>query len=304
MTKPPYRGRFAPSPSGPLHFGSLVCALASYLDAKAHHGTWLLRVEDIDPPREQAGASALICHSLEAHGLLCDEAPLYQSQRAQAYEQTLNNLHDAGVIYRCACTRKRLTSLNGKYDGFCRTHPPAENRAAALRLNIAHARLAKHIEQASQFVDGIQGHQAFDLGSSGDFVVHRKDGLFAYQLAVVVDDIFQGITHVVRGVDLLDTNAQQRLLFYLFDSRPPKYAHVPIIVDEQGNKLSKQNHAPAIDNDKAKENLLLACRFLSIDTHQFDNLNIKEILTHATEQWSMQRLHKQHALTLKGGANE
>lgn len=253
----PYIGRFAPSPTGPLHFGSLVCALASYLDAKRHGGQWLLRIEDIDPPREQPGAADAIKRTLEAHGLYWDGEVRYQSQRSDAYWECLNELKKLDLVYPCNCTRARLASLNGPYDGHCRRHPPPAGEACALRLKVIELPEAfRQVNNNIEFRDRICGAQSENIEMiSGDFVTHRKDGLFAYQLAVVVDDIDQGVTDVVRGDDLLDTTARQIFLYHILGKTPPSYAHIPVIKDAQGNKLSKQNHAPAVDDSTPVENL-------------------------------------------------
>lgn len=242
----PYLGRFAPSPSGPLHFGSLVCALASYLDAKQHGGQWHLRIEDIDPPREVPGAAESIVRSLERHGLCWDGPVVWQSQRSAHYEAVLQDLRRAAHIYPCSCTRKRLESLNHRYDGHCREHPAS--LPAAWRLKVA-------MEQEVVFADRHQGRQVQLLGAQGDFIIHRKDGLFAYALAVVVDDWQQGISHVVRGSDLLSATGSQIYLFNLLGAPAPSYAHIPVITNAAGLKLSKQNHAPALDDAKPAHNL-------------------------------------------------
>lgn len=239
--------------------GSLVCALASFLHARQQHGQWLVRIEDIDPPREQPGAASAILYSLQCHGLKWDGEVLYQHTRAQAYRQALHTLAQQQRVYRCACSRKRLASLAVAYDGYCRTHPADANRPAAWRFDVTHA------APKLSFDDGVQGVQTDFLAADGDFVVHRKDGLFAYQLAVVVDDIYQNITHVVRGDDLLDCTGKQIALFAALKHQPPHYAHIPVVLDEHGNKLSKQNHAPALDNQGAAENLRVALRRLGVN---------------------------------------
>lgn len=255
--RPSYVGRFAPSPTGPLHFGSLVCALASYLDAKRHGGKWLLRIEDIDPPREQSGAADSIKRALEAHGLFWDGEVRYQSQRSDAYWDCLNHLKNLDLLYPCNCTRARLAPLHGRYEGHCRYSRPSANEPCALRLKVTDLPPAfSHLENKITFTDRIRGEQYEDINQvSGDFVIHRKDGLFAYQLAVVVDDIDQGITDVVRGDDLLDTTARQIFLYRILGKTPPTYAHIPVIRDKNGNKLSKQNHAPAVDLTSAHINI-------------------------------------------------
>lgn len=260
-----YIGRFAPSPSGPLHFGSLVCALASYIDAKRHGGQWLVRIEDIDPPREQPGASEQILRCLEAHGLYWDGEVRHQSERSEAYRAALKWFQQEDLLYRCTCTRKRLAPLHGLYDGYCRERPADASQPAALRVKVnglppKYAATTTHIT----FTDRIKGKVVEDLTRSGDFVVHRKDGYFAYQLAVVIDDVDQGVTHVVRGDDLLDTTAKQIYLYHLLGKAAPKFSHIPVVVDSHGNKLSKQNHAPALDNGLPAKNLIAALRYLRL----------------------------------------
>ncbi len=255
-----YIGRFAPSPSGPLHMGSLVCAIASYLDAKSHNGQWLIRIEDIDPPREMPGADADIIHCLESHGLISDGPIMYQSTRSKAYNQALNTLHDQGLTYYCQCTRKRLKSIGGIYDGYCRDK---RHKSGALKLNIEAAKMkGANLEQA--FEDGICKALAQSVSELGDFAIHRKDGFYAYQLAVVIDDIAQHISHVVRGQDLLETTFQQQLLFELLGKRPPEYCHIPLVMADDGRKLSKQNGAPAIDSGKPEQNIKDALQMLKV----------------------------------------
>ncbi len=289
-----YCGRFAPSPSGPLHLGSLICALASYLDARAHKGRWLLRIEDIDPPREEPGASDSIALCLQAHGLHWDDEIRYQSHRNAAYEQALARMTQAGLSYFCDCTRRRLSPLGGKYDGHCRQRNLTVPPAAALRLNTDRAcGTSRRVE----FKDRIQGRQHEDFDKTGDFIIHRKDGLFAYQLAVSVDDLDQGITDVVRGADLLDTTAKQVLVMRVLDGLAPRYAHIPVLVDPQGRKLSKQNHAPALDNTRAAENLRLACRALSIELprHLHDT---DKMLEWAIPRWQPEALCGQKEIAI------
>lgn len=283
--KRPYRGRFAPSPSGPLHFGSLLCALASYLDARANNGVWLIRVEDIDPPREQQGAAAGILRTLEAHGMVSDEPVLFQSTRTTAYRERLDYLLKQNLAYRCNCTRKRLADLRGNYDGHCLQYPPPLHTPAAIRLNL-HA-CKQYLEVEHSYDDLIQGKHIDSCEAKGDFVIHRKDGLFAYQLAVVADDIQQGISQVVRGADLLDTTMQQRLLFRLFAQEPPSYAHLPVLVDMAGNKLSKQNHARAVNNETAFANLCSAFHLLGLQVPVAMHDDIPALLAWGARHWNL-----------------
>lgn len=297
----PYIGRFAPSPSGPLHFGSLVTAVASYLDARIHQGKWLLRIEDIDPPREQIGASAAIQSTLEAHGLEWDESPLFQSERAEIYHETLHQLRHRQLSYRCACTRKRLSQINGHYDGFCIANPPEEDKACALRLNVKECHDKNLIDNNTQFYDRVQKpetlHHPLATCDLADFVIHRKDGLFAYQLAVVVDDIQQNISHIVRGCDLIDTTATQLCLTDVLAGERCFYAHIPIAVDSLNNKLSKQNHAPAIDNRRVSENLTRALLFLGVNIpEEIKQEAPTKILAWSAHHWDLSMVPKQPAL--------
>ena len=261
-----YAGRFAPSPSGPLHAGSLVAALASFLDARAHHGRWLLRIEDIDEPRAVAGADRIILHQLQALGLHWDEAPVWQTRRHALYEQAFARLRAAGLIYGCACARRELPP--GPYPGTCRPPDGASMPAGAVAPPPAgrrpvrswRFRVAPGLET---FTDRWLGPQSQDVAAEvGDFIVRRADGLWAYQLAVVVDDGAQGVTDVVRGADLLDSTARQRQLARALGLAPPRVLHVPLILDAAGHKLSKQNHAPALDVSRPLDCLREAWRAL------------------------------------------
>jgi glutamyl-Q tRNA(Asp) synthetase len=244
-----YVGRFAPSPTGPLHFGSLVAAVASWLDARASNGRWLLRIEDVDRPREQPGATAAILRSLEALGLYWDGVPVYQSARGARYDAALERLRLHA--YPCGCTRREIAdsslgiASDGAriYPGTCRAGLPAGKEARALRLKVGVQRI--------EFEDRLQGPQAQSLDREvGDFVLKRADGMVSYQLAVVVDDAEQGVTDVVRGADLLDSTARQIFLQRLLGYPTPRYLHVPVAVDPAGEKLSKQTGAAAICDPK------------------------------------------------------
>ena len=266
-----YTGRFAPSPTGALHLGSLSTALASWLDAKAHHGLWYLRIEDIDPPREQHGASTAIIQSLRAHGLCWDGDILFQSTRLHAYQQALEQLQAANHCFYCRCSRQSLASYTQRtttnmpiptiatesYPGFCRAQRAPYDTPCAIRL--------KTNEPYQAFTDrllGLQTPATLPPQQYADFVIQRKDGLFAYQLACVVDDIAQGVNACVRGSDILDSTFKQAYLYRYFQQMPPSYLHLPVINNAQGQKLSKQNHAPALNNDNACNNLLIALTHL------------------------------------------
>ena len=245
MNSAPYIGRFAPSPSGPLHFGSLVAAVASWLDTRAAGGRWLVRMEDLDRPRCEPGAADIILRQLEAYGLVWDGTVLVQSQRDDAYAEALDALIESGAAYPCACTRSQLAQAprnhEGEiiYPGTCRNRLPAGAIARAWRVRVPDLNVRFH----DRIHGDLQRNLAHDVG---DFIVKRADGLFAYQLAVVVDDAFQGITHVVRGADLLWNTPRQIYLQSLLGLATPSYAHVPLITNAAGQKLSKQTRAPAL----------------------------------------------------------
>lgn len=279
-----YIGRFAPSPSGPLHMGSLVAALASYLDARSRDGTWLMRMEDLDPPRESAEAADQILHSLDALGLHWDGPVLYQSRRYSAYEEAIAKLTGKGLIFACDCTRQQIQENEGVYPGTCRDRGLVDAPDRALRCRVADITLA--------FADAIQGRQQQNLEREiGDFVIRRKDGLFAYQLAVVVDDAFQGVTHVVRGIDLLDSTPRQLYLQQHLGLPRPGYAHIPVIVNNEGQKLSKQHRAAPIDPGTPVPLLLEALRYLQQDPDpHLAGASVDDVLAWGCRQWNPDRL--------------
>ena len=250
----PAIGRFAPSPTGDLHFGSLVAALASYLQARSCDCRWLIRVEDIDPPREVPGSSDRILEELGRFGLCSDEPVLYQSRRAGAYEAALAQLLDRGLAFECACSRSDLPA-SGIYPGTCRNGLPAGKSPRTVRLKVE--------DEIIRFTDLIQGTIEENLGESvGDFVIRRADGFAAYQLAVVVDDAFQGITEVVRGADLLDSTARQIHLQRCLGLSQPVYAHRPVAVSADGRKLSKRLGSDPLEKTSPEEALATALQFL------------------------------------------
>ncbi|QNM94976.1 tRNA glutamyl-Q(34) synthetase GluQRS [Chitinimonas koreensis] len=245
-----YVGRFAPSPTGPLHHGSLLAAVGSYLEARAAGGRWLLRIEDLDPPREMPGAACGILRTLEAYGFEWDGEVVYQSRRLDHYRAALDRLVAAGLAYPCACTRREIadSSLRGidgpVYPGTCRAGLAAGRAPRAWRLRVG--------EGETGFLDAVQGWQSQVLARDlGDFVLLRADGYFAYQLAVVVDDALQGVSHVVRGADLLDSTPRQIYLQQALGSPLPGYAHLPVLTNAAGEKLSKQTRAPALEIERA-----------------------------------------------------
>lgn len=244
---PDYRGRFAPSPSGPLHFGSLVAAVGSYLDALSHGGAWLVRMEDVDAPRTVPGAADDILRTLEAFGFAWDGEVLWQSRRLDAYAAALETLKAEGRAYPCACSRREIADSASRpardgghvYPGTCRAGLPAGANPRAWRLRVDDTPLS--------FIDRVQGEQVQCLANDvGDFVLLRADGQFAYQLAVVVDDAMQGITHVVRGADLLDSTQRQIWLQQCLGFATPSYAHLPVATNAAGEKLSKQTLAQPV----------------------------------------------------------
>lgn len=253
-----YRGRFAPSPTGPLHFGSLVAALGSCLEARRRGGQWLIRVEDIDPPREMKGAADSILRSLERLGFEWDESVLCQSTRVGAYAEAIEALNAAGAAYRCSCTRGEIRSAAGEsdiYTGTCRGGPRNRRRRTAVRVRTQ--------AEPVTFIDRLQGRFIQSvLREVGDFVVHRRDGLFAYHLAVVIDDGFQRITDIVRGADLLNSTPRQIYLQRLLGLPTPNYTHLPIVLAADGQKLSKQTGAAPVDGRHPGEVLHAALKFL------------------------------------------
>ncbi|PNF12238.1 tRNA glutamyl-Q(34) synthetase GluQRS [Enterobacter cancerogenus] len=289
MSESHYIGRFAPSPSGELHFGSLIAALGSYLQARAHQGTWLVRIEDIDPPREVPGAADTILHQLEHYGLHWDGDVLWQSTRHDAYRERLAWLHEQGLSYNCTCTRARIQSVGGVYDGHCRTlNNGPENAAVRLRQR----------DPVTRFNDLLSGEiQADARLAQEDFIIHRRDGLFAYNLAVVVDDHFQGVTEIVRGADLVEPTVRHISLYRQFGWAVPDYIHLPLAVTASGLKLSKQNHAPALPGSDPRPVLIDALRFLNqtvIDGWQ--DLHTEELLKMAIANWSLEAVPKiQHS---------
>ncbi|PQA83222.1 tRNA glutamyl-Q(34) synthetase GluQRS [Limnohabitans sp. TS-CS-82] len=255
----PYIGRFAPSPTGPLHAGSLVAALASWLDARAHNGQWLVRMEDVDTPRCIPGADQRILQQLATCGLVPDAPVMWQSQRANAYQAALDSLIAKGWAYPCGCSRKEIEeaqALMGHarerhqaavYPGTCR-HGLNGKTARAWRLNVQRVIDDLKLTTPLMWQDRLLGPQQQDVAKEvGDFVLRRADGLWAYQLAVVVDDAAQGITHIVRGADLTDNTARQIVLQHALGLPTPSYMHTPLVLGENGEKLSKQNGAEALN---------------------------------------------------------
>lgn len=286
---PAYRGRFAPTPSGPLHFGSLVAAAGSYLDAKSRGGEWQVRIDDVDPPRVAAGATDAILRTLEGFGLQWDGPVVFQGRRTQAYRDALERLRARGLVYACTCTRREiadagLAGVEGPvYPGTC-AHLYLDAEGAAMRLRTQGTTIA--------FDDLLQGHVSQDLARDiGDYVLRRADGVYAYHLACAVDDAFQGITHVVRGADLLASTPRQVHLQRLLGLPTPAYLHLPVAVNAVGEKLSKQTLAPAANVDAAAEILGNVLAFLGhAPPTGLRGADIDEQWQWAIAQWRRERL--------------
>lgn len=297
----PYIGRFAPSPTGPLHFGSLLTAVASFLEARRQDGQWLLRVEDIDPPREQPGASDEILAALELYGFEWDGAVTFQSASRGAHDAAIQQMIDAGKAYPCGCSRRDLAdaprgTLGIIYPGICRDGSSASEYA--LRI------LTDDIPIA--FNDQLQGPQEQSLQSdSGDFVILRRDGLIAYQLAVVVDDHLQGVTDVVRGIDLMDSTPRQVWLQQLLGYAAPNYCHLPVAVNELGQKLSKSHGASGVDLQHPEGNLILALELLEQrPPPELKASGITDIWQWALESWDIAVLRQMTEIPMPVQAEE
>lgn len=278
-------GRFAPSPTGPLHFGSLVAAIGSFMHSRAKDGRWLVRMEDVDKPREMPGAADSILRTLEYFGLEWDGAVMYQSRRSEAYIQAIEDLRTQGLVYGCSCSRKEiaelaLTGVDGPvYPGTCRPRMARAEADQAWRFIVPEAPVC--------FTDAILGRHCFDLvREMGDFVVRRADGPFAYQLAVVVDDAEQGVTEVVRGADLLLSTPRQIALQHALGLAVPDYAHLPLALNEQGEKLSKQTLAPSVAHADVSLLWSQVLRFLGQDLPpELERAPMQEIRQWALHNW-------------------
>lgn len=286
-----YIGRFAPSPSGPLHFGSLIAALGSYFQAKSQQGKWLVRIEDLDPPREMPGASTLILQAIEAYGLHWDGEVVYQSQRHTLYQDQIEAWLESGQAYYCDCTRKQIKQMGGFYLGTCRYKKPTLTENCAVRLRVD--------TPVESFFDQKHGEIHIPKAlAQEDFIIKRRDGLFAYNLAVVLDDIDQGVTEVVRGADLIEPTGRQISLYHCLHKTPVSYLHLPLAMDGNGNKLSKQNHATAIDIQNPKPTLLKAMRFLGFEIKQeISDASIDEIIFWGSQNWHVEQLPRETEIT-------
>ena len=282
-----YIGRFAPSPSGPLHFGSLVAAFGSWLDARAHNGQWLVRIEDLDPPREVAGATEQILASLQAHQLISDDKIIYQSERLTEYDRVLAKLSADDHLYACYCTRKQIRAQGGLHErcsGSANTTSAENSHAVRIIVN----------NNSPAYEDLFQGPQMLnDQQANEDFILKRKDGLHAYMLAVVVDDIHQGVSHIIRGADLAHSTCQQQYLFDMLGQPAPRFGHLPMAIHPDGSKLSKQTHASAIDDTTPLENLYQVLSFLnqSLPESVSDFSSINALFDWAIKHWDPSQFH-------------
>lgn len=285
-----YIGRFAPSPTGLLHIGSLLTALASYADARANRGKWLVRMEDLDPPREMPGAAAHILHTLEAFGFEWDGEVVWQSRRHSLYRDALGRLKEKGLLYPCYCSRKdwQAAAAQGAdgfvYNGRCRRPEdrPHTDKPPAWRIRVN--------DETIGFDDGIVGHYAQNLARDiGDFVLLRADGFWAYQLAVVADDADQGITHIVRGQDLLVSTPRQIYLQRCLGFATPHYAHLPLLVNKHGQKWSKQTLAPALDENHKEQLLRQVLQYLNLPPAP-EVSRPQALLSWAIEHWQPHKI--------------
>jgi len=287
-----YRGRFAPTPSGPLHFGSIVAAVGGWLEARTRGGEWHVRIDDLDPPRVVPGAAEDILHCLEAFALVWDGAVIYQGERGAAYRAAFEALQRAGLVYPCGCSRKEIAEraamgVDGPiYPGTCRNGMPPGASVRAWRMRTDGATV--------EFDDRVLGVQRRDLEhDAGDFVLLRADGVWSFHLASAVDDAQMQITDIVRGADLLDSSARQIHVLRALGHPIPTFAHLPVALDAHGEKLSKQTHAPAVDGARAGETLHLALRFLGQDVPDtLRNAAALEVLAWAQVHWDLRRVGK------------
>jgi len=282
-----YVGRFAPSPTGPLHFGSLLAAVSSYLQAKCAGGKWLLRIEDIDPPREQVGADLEIIDALHAFGFEWDDGTVYQKSSNARHEAIIADLLSSGAAYECSCSRRDLADaergpLGAIYPGTCRDGRSGPDFAIRVQTD----------KEPIEFVDGLQGPQSQVLETeSGDFIIKRRDGLIAYHLAVVVDDFDQGVTEIVRGIDLLDSTPRHIHLQRILGFSTPTYIHIPVVTNRDGQKLSKLTGAAGIDTDSAAPTLVAALEALNQEpASALASLSLENIWRWAIENWDISRL--------------
>ncbi|CAM3770869.1 tRNA glutamyl-Q(34) synthetase GluQRS [Rheinheimera salexigens] len=285
---PVYTGRFAPSPSGPLHFGSLIAATSSFLQAKSQQGRWLLRIEDIDSPRTVPGAADSIMRTLEQFGLFWDGPIIYQSQRLDRYQHVFQQLKQQQLIYGCDCSRKTIAEQGGIYHGHC------------AQRNLASGRLAWRLRSKvnPEFNDLVFAKQRISTElAAEDYIIQRRDGLFSYQLAVVVDDWDQGVTEVIRGADLLEMTPRQQALFKLLRAPVPNYGHIPVAATAPGVKLSKQNHACNIARWPTSYTLIKVLHFLGHTVPaELNSAPVTELLSWAIQHWQLANISRQYEI--------
>ncbi|NOR42605.1 MAG: tRNA glutamyl-Q(34) synthetase GluQRS [Gammaproteobacteria bacterium] len=277
-----YKGRFAPSPTGPVHYGTLVAAVGSYLQARKNNGEWFVRMDDVDTLRIVDGADSDILHTLDHFGFKWDGEVTYQTQQVDSYQQALEKLVSQSLVFPCTCSRKILAKTDSKiYPGTCRHRALAENEEHALRI------LSQNFD--IKFDDVVMGKRSQNIERQcGDFIIKRRDGLFAYQLAIVVDDAIQGITEVVRGADLLDSTPRQIYLQRLLNYPTPRYCHLPLAIDDLGNKISKSGGAAKVETNDREKLLISSLNFLGQKAP--DDLvksNINDIWSWAIKNWNV-----------------
>lgn len=287
----PYVGRFAPAPTGPLHFGSMLAAFTSYLDAKHHNGEWRLRIDNLDAHRCRPEFNDLILFTLDKFGLHWDGEVVYQQQRTDAYTDAMNELAKQDMHYPCYCSRQQLPS-NAPYPGTCLNLPFDTKSAHSIRVKVS--------EQTIRFNDHLQGDYQQNLQQFvGDFHIKRRDGIYSYHLATVVDDEYQNITYVVRGYDLLDSTPRQIYLQNLLSIKSPEYSHFPVAVNSMGNKFSKQNHAPDISQLNAKSVLAKCLEFLGQSyPNELDDMSVQELIQSATKHWNPEKIKKTESIVI------
>lgn len=290
-----YRGRFAPSPTGPLHIGSLYTAVASFIDARAHNGQWLLRIDDLDPLRCKSEHASQILKTLEQYALYWDEDVFYQQTRYPDYQYALDNLRDQSLVYPCRCSRKELEKRHinkGIYDAYCFKHPPSSQQASAMRIKL--------LSDSISFNDQVQGPITQSLKSDvGDFIIYRKDKIASYHLAVALDDAEQRITHIVRGHDLLDSTARQIYLQQQLHLSQPNYAHIPVLSDINGDKLSKRTGAEDVALLGVNHTLIKILGYLNFQPPaELVTYTGSEILDWAINHWSMANIKPRATLTI------
>lgn len=294
----PYRGRFAPSPTGPLHFGSLVAATGSYLQAKLHNGEWLVRIDDIDPPREQKGAATDILKTLESFGFEWDSEVLYQSTRSKRYHEAVDELLNQNLAYHCNCSRASIIKNSGQisnkiiYPGYCRDKSLNQSAETSIRL--------RSNNDTIHFHDLIQGEQNFNIESDiGDFIIQRRDHLYSYHLASGIDDAEQGITEVIRGADLLECTPSHMFVQRNLKLSTPQYHHLPIAVDRTGQKLSKQTYAEPINAKNAVVLLYKTLKFLGQKPSKgLMDANQNDIWLWAKKNWQLDLIPKKTHITI------